>query len=153
MYANLCWFGCTSRLCELILSILLYKQRQYGEKPTGIEDNFVCPLCFTIWYQRVWNHVLLQAIETHLIRKSSGGLTYIAEWKGGLLEHKMGHLTCFAGGMFGLGADGAPSDKTGHHIELGAEIARTCHESYDRTSKYCTAAFSFTVWFCEGIFA
>ncbi|KAL9863764.1 mannosyl-oligosaccharide 1,2-alpha-mannosidase IA [Geothlypis trichas] len=75
----------------------------------------------------------VQAIETHLIRKSSGGLTYIAEWKGGLLEHKMGHLTCFAGGMFALGADGAPSDKTGHHIELGAEIARTCHESYDRT--------------------
>ncbi|KAI1240983.1 hypothetical protein IHE44_0009439 [Lamprotornis superbus] len=74
----------------------------------------------------------VQAIETHLIRKSSGGLTYIAEWKGGLLEHKMGHLTCFAGGMFALGADGAPSDKTGHHIELGAEIARTCHESYDR---------------------
>ncbi|NWS95221.1 MA1A1 mannosidase, partial [Mionectes macconnelli] len=75
----------------------------------------------------------VQAIEAHLIRKSSGGLTYIAEWKGGLLEHKMGHLTCFAGGMFALGADGAPSDKTGHHIELGAEIARTCHESYDRT--------------------
>uniref|UniRef100_A0A8D2NSW9 alpha-1,2-Mannosidase n=1 Tax=Zosterops lateralis melanops TaxID=1220523 RepID=A0A8D2NSW9_ZOSLA len=75
----------------------------------------------------------VQAIETHLIRKSSGGLTYIAEWKGGLLEHKMGHLTCFAGGMFALGADGAPSDKTGHHIELGAEIAKTCHESYDRT--------------------
>ncbi|XP_078504596.1 mannosyl-oligosaccharide 1,2-alpha-mannosidase IA [Lissotriton helveticus] len=75
----------------------------------------------------------VQAIEKHLIRKSSSGLTYIAEWKGGLLEHKMGHLTCFAGGMYALGADGAPSDKTGHHIELGAEITRTCHESYDRT--------------------
>ncbi|OCT78104.1 mannosyl-oligosaccharide 1,2-alpha-mannosidase IA [Xenopus laevis] len=75
----------------------------------------------------------VQAVETHLIRKSSSGLTYIAEWKGGLLEHKMGHLTCFAGGMFALGADGAPEDKTGHHIELAAEIARTCHESYDRT--------------------
>ncbi|NXK17972.1 MA1A1 mannosidase, partial [Arenaria interpres] len=86
----------------------------------------------------------VQAIETHLIRKSSGGLTYIAEWKGGLLEHKMGHLTCFAGGMFGLGADGAPNDKMGHHIELGAEIARTCHESYDRTSmKLGPEAFRF----------
>ncbi|KYO18921.1 mannosyl-oligosaccharide 1,2-alpha-mannosidase IB [Alligator mississippiensis] len=86
----------------------------------------------------------VQAIETHLIRKSSGGLTYIAEWKGGLLEHKMGHLTCFAGGMFALGADGAPADKTGHHIELGAEIARTCHESYDRTSmKLGPEAFRF----------
>uniref|UniRef100_A0A8C4YHC5 alpha-1,2-Mannosidase n=1 Tax=Gopherus evgoodei TaxID=1825980 RepID=A0A8C4YHC5_9SAUR len=86
----------------------------------------------------------VQSIETHLIRKSSGGLTYIAEWKGGLLEHKMGHLTCFAGGMFALGADGAPNDKTGHHIELGAEIARTCHESYDRTSmKLGPEAFRF----------
>ncbi|XP_075453867.1 mannosyl-oligosaccharide 1,2-alpha-mannosidase IA [Ascaphus truei] len=86
----------------------------------------------------------VQAIETHLIRKSSGGLTYIAEWKGGLLEHKMGHLTCFTGGMFALGADGAPSDKTGHHIELAAEIARTCHESYDRTTmKLGPEAFRF----------
>ncbi|XP_073432016.1 mannosyl-oligosaccharide 1,2-alpha-mannosidase IA-like [Dendrobates tinctorius] len=86
----------------------------------------------------------VQSIETHLIRKSSNGLTYIAEWKGGLLEHKMGHLTCFAGGMFALGADGAPSDKTGHHIELAAEIAKTCHESYDRTTmKLGPEAFRF----------
>ncbi|KAH0622267.1 hypothetical protein JD844_024414 [Phrynosoma platyrhinos] len=86
----------------------------------------------------------VQSIDTHLIRKSSTGLMYIAEWKGGLLEHKMGHLTCFAGGMFVLGADGAPPEKTGHHIELGAEIARTCHESYDRTSmKLGPEAFRF----------
>uniref|UniRef100_A0A8C7ZNT0 alpha-1,2-Mannosidase n=1 Tax=Oryzias sinensis TaxID=183150 RepID=A0A8C7ZNT0_9TELE len=86
----------------------------------------------------------LQAIETSLIRKSSGGLTYIAEWKGGLLEHKMGHLTCFAGGMIALGADGAPGDKTGHQMELAAEIARTCHESYARTAlKLGPEAFRF----------
>lgn len=86
----------------------------------------------------------VQAIETHLIRKSSNGLTYIAEWKGGLLEHKMGHLTCFAGGMFALGADAAPNDKTGHQIELAAEITKTCHESYDRTAmKLGPEAFRF----------
>ncbi|KAF3703041.1 Mannosyl-oligosaccharide 1,2-alpha-mannosidase IA [Channa argus] len=86
----------------------------------------------------------LQAIETNLIRKSSSGLTYIAEWKGGLLEHKMGHLTCFAGGMIALGADGAPSEKTGHQMELAAEIARTCHESYSRTAlKLGPEAFRF----------
>lgn len=76
-----------------------------------------------------------QAIEANLMRKSSSGLTYIAEWKGGLLEHKMGHLTCFAGGMIALGADGAPGDKTGHQMEQAAEIARTCHESYVRTGE------------------
>ncbi|KAM8725923.1 mannosyl-oligosaccharide 1,2-alpha-mannosidase IA [Acanthopagrus schlegelii] len=86
----------------------------------------------------------LQAIETNLMRKSSSGLTYIAEWKGGLLEHKMGHLTCFAGGMIALGADGAPSDKTGHQMEQAAEIARTCHESYSRTAlKLGPEAFRF----------
>ncbi|MBN3283984.1 MA1A1 mannosidase, partial [Polyodon spathula] len=86
----------------------------------------------------------IQAIESHLIRKSSGGFTYIAEWKGGLLEHKMGHLTCFAGGMFALGADGAPDEKTGHQMELAAEIARTCHESYSRTTlKLGPEAFRF----------
>ncbi|XP_036942007.1 mannosyl-oligosaccharide 1,2-alpha-mannosidase IA isoform X1 [Acanthopagrus latus] len=86
----------------------------------------------------------LQAIETNLMRKSSSGLTYIAEWKGGLLEHKMGHLTCFAGGMIALGADGAPSDKTGHQMEQAAEIARTCHESYTRTAlKLGPEAFRF----------
>ncbi|CAI5684259.1 mannosyl-oligosaccharide 1,2-alpha-mannosidase IA [Oreochromis niloticus] len=86
----------------------------------------------------------LQAIETNLMRKSTNGLTYIAEWKGGLLEHKMGHLTCFAGGMIALGADGAPGDKTGHQMEQAAEIARTCHESYARTTlKLGPEAFRF----------
>ncbi|TWW68578.1 Mannosyl-oligosaccharide 1,2-alpha-mannosidase IA [Takifugu flavidus] len=86
----------------------------------------------------------LQAIEDNLMRKSSGGLTYIAEWKGGLLEHKMGHLTCFAGGMMALGADGAPGDKTGRQMEQAAEIARTCHESYARTAlKLGPEAFRF----------
>ncbi|MGH0121246.1 UNVERIFIED_CONTAM: hypothetical protein FKN15_025953 [Acipenser sinensis] len=56
----------------------------------------------------------------------------------------MGHLTCFAGGMFALGADGAPDEKTGHQMELAAEIARTCHESYSRTTlKLGPEAFRF----------
>lgn len=49
----------------------------------------------------------------------------------------MGHLACFAGGMFALGADGSPDDKAGHYLQLGAEIAHTCHESYDRTGEEC----------------
>ncbi|XP_072901528.1 mannosyl-oligosaccharide 1,2-alpha-mannosidase IB isoform X2 [Hemitrygon akajei] len=75
----------------------------------------------------------VQAIEKHLIRKSNSGLTFIGEWKNGHLERKMGHLTCFAGGMFALGADGSPNDKAGHYLQLGAEIAHTCHQSYDKT--------------------
>uniref|UniRef100_A0A2D4M3S0 alpha-1,2-Mannosidase n=6 Tax=Micrurus TaxID=8634 RepID=A0A2D4M3S0_9SAUR len=86
----------------------------------------------------------IEAIEKHLIRKSNGGLTFIGEWKNGHLERKMGHLTCFAGGMFALGADGSRDEKAGHYLQLGAEIAHTCHESYDRTTlKLGPEAFKF----------
>lgn len=100
------------------------------------EMDQLCHLAGFLYFPSAFeskNRGIFQAIETNLMRKSSSGLTYIAEWKGGLLEHKMGHLTCFAGGMIALGADGAPGDKTGHQMEQAAEIARTCHESYART--------------------
>jgi len=72
------------------------------------------------------------SVEKHLIGHSSSGLTYLGEWRSGRLEPKMGHLTCFAGGMFALGAEG--SDNKEHYMELGAQIAHTCHESYDRST-------------------
>lgn len=81
-------------------------------------------------------HVLIQAIETNLVQKSSGGLTYVAEWRGGILDHKMGHLACFAGGMVGIGADDGASEKRQHYLDLAAEITNTCHESYSRSGEY-----------------
>lgn len=75
----------------------------------------------------------LQAIETYLVNVSPGGLTYIAEWRGGILDHKMGHLACFSGGMIALGADDAKEDKRAYYRELAAQITRTCHESYARS--------------------
>lgn len=74
-----------------------------------------------------------QAIETHLLNVSPGGLTYIAEWRGGILDHKMGHLACFAGGMIALGAADAKEEKKAHYRELAAQITKTCHESYARS--------------------
>ena len=82
------------------------------------------------------------AIEKHVLGKSSSGLMYLGEWRSNRLEPKMGHLTCFAGGMFALGADGS-NDKS-HYMELGAGIAHTCHESYDRsTTKIGPESFRF----------
>ncbi|XP_059810633.1 mannosyl-oligosaccharide 1,2-alpha-mannosidase IA-like isoform X3 [Hypanus sabinus] len=86
----------------------------------------------------------LQAIETNLVRRSASGLTYIAEWRGGILDHKMGHLACFSGGMLAMGADDAPADKSKHYMELAAEITFTCHESYKRSAtKLGPEAFRF----------
>lgn len=76
---------------------------------------------------------MLQAIEANLVQKSPGGLTYMAEWRGGILDHKMGHLACFSGGMIGIGADDGEPEKRQHYLDLAAEITHTCHESYSRS--------------------
>ncbi|XP_016071859.1 PREDICTED: mannosyl-oligosaccharide 1,2-alpha-mannosidase IC [Miniopterus natalensis] len=89
----------------------------------------------------------LKAIDTYLVKVSPEGLTYIAEWRGGILDHKMGHLACFSGGMIALGAEDAEEDKRAHYRELAAQITKTCHESYDRSdTKLGPEAF----WFNSG---
>ncbi|XP_010574652.1 PREDICTED: mannosyl-oligosaccharide 1,2-alpha-mannosidase IC [Haliaeetus leucocephalus] len=86
----------------------------------------------------------LEAIEKHLVKKSAGGLTYIAEWRGGILDHKMGHLACFSGGMIALGAEHAGQERKQHYMDLAAEITNTCHESYARSdTKLGPEAFRF----------
>jgi len=84
-------------------------------------------------------------IEDMLIQTSPGGLTYIAEWKYGKLEHKMDHLACFAGGMYGLAAHEEKDAKSARWLEIGKGITDTCHQSYDRTdTKLGPEAFRFS---------
>ncbi|PIO60254.1 glycosyl hydrolase family 47 [Teladorsagia circumcincta] len=45
-----------------------------------------------------------EAIQKNMIFKSKTGLTYVAELRNGLPEHKMSHLACFVVGMFALQA-------------------------------------------------
>lgn len=85
----------------------------------------------------------VESIEANMIKVSAGGLTYIGEYKSSRVEPKMGHLTCFAGGMLALGAKGSKDEQ--HYIDLGAEITRTCHESYKHSPlKLGPEAFGFT---------
>merc|ERR1719500_1435294 len=65
-------------------------------------------------------------IEEMLIQKSPSGLTYIAEWKYGRLEHKMEHLACFAGGMYGLAAHEEKDEKSERWMEIAKGITNTC---------------------------
>lgn len=84
----------------------------------------------------------VKAMETKMLQKSPGGMVYLAEYKSGRLEHKMDHLGCFCGGMFALGAE--HSDEKEKYLKLGADIAHTCHESYDRAAtKLGPEAFRF----------
>ncbi|CAH1719279.1 unnamed protein product [Chironomus riparius] len=74
------------------------------------------------------------AIMEHMVRKSSpGGLTYVSDMKFDRLEHKMDHLACFAGGLFGLGARTLQNQYAEKYMEVAEGITNTCHESYVRT--------------------
>uniref|UniRef100_A0A3Q3BXN3 alpha-1,2-Mannosidase n=1 Tax=Haplochromis burtoni TaxID=8153 RepID=A0A3Q3BXN3_HAPBU len=71
-------------------------------------------------------YTALEAIEANLVQKSPGGLTYMAEWRGGILDHKMGHLACFSGGMIGIGADDATKlGPEAFRFDSGAEATAT----------------------------
>ncbi|KAG5683523.1 hypothetical protein PVAND_012797 [Polypedilum vanderplanki] len=74
------------------------------------------------------------AIIEHMVRKSSpSGLTYVSDMKFDRLEHKMDHLACFAGGLFGLGSRTLQNQHADKYMEVAEGITNTCHESYIRT--------------------
>lgn len=73
------------------------------------------------------------AIAEQMIRTSPGGLTYVSDMKFDRLEHKMDHLACFAGGLFGLGATTLDNQHSSKFMELAQGITNTCHESYIRS--------------------
>ena len=68
------------------------------------------------------------------MRQAPGGLWYLGELKRTRLEPKMGHLTCFAGGMFALGSKHMKSqtDKD-YWMDMAKNIGETCHESYKKS--------------------
>ncbi|CAG2102386.1 unnamed protein product [Medioppia subpectinata] len=78
----------------------------------------------------------IAAVDKQLVQKSAQkGLTYLAKLSYGHLEHKMEHLACFTGGMFGLGALHASDRRTkDHFMALAAALTDTCAESYGRTA-------------------
>ncbi|XP_053678748.1 mannosyl-oligosaccharide alpha-1,2-mannosidase IA [Anopheles nili] len=75
----------------------------------------------------------MQAIIKHMVRNSPSGLTYVSDMKFDRLEHKMDHLACFAGGLFGLGGTSLSNQYSQQYMEIGEGLTNTCHESYIRT--------------------
>ncbi|PBC25580.1 Mannosyl-oligosaccharide alpha-1,2-mannosidase isoform B [Apis cerana cerana] len=84
------------------------------------------------------------AIDQHMIKTSQGKLLYVSDLKYDRLEHKMGHLACFAGGMFALGAKTLQNELSDRYMTIAAGLTNTCHESYDRSyTKLGPEAFHF----------
>lgn len=78
-------------------------------------------------YLRAVNGVLNKLVYT----SKQSNFTYLADIEYDRLQNRMGHLACFAGGMFALGGKELGLNK---HLELGVALTATCHESYKRTS-------------------
>lgn len=81
----------------------------------------------------------MKAARSHLIGKSTNGLTYAGEYSHGRLQAKMGHLACFSGGMFALTAmkvDSLTDTERNEFKQLAADITNTCHESYIKTETH-----------------
>ena len=80
----------------------------------------------------------MDGIKKNLLQVSAEGFTYIGELSYGYLDPKMGHLACFAGGLFALTAmhtKGFLSDQErSQYATLAEEVTRTCRESYVQTA-------------------
>jgi mannosyl-oligosaccharide alpha-1,2-mannosidase len=76
----------------------------------------------------------VDAIDKNLVKRTNSGMMYITDMKNGRSDGKMQHLTCFAGGMFALGATHATNGQSDHYMELARGVANVCHESYQRTA-------------------
>ena len=49
---------------------------------------------------RIMYDEAIEAITEHMIKTSLGKLVYVSDLKYDRLEHKMGHLACFAGKLY-----------------------------------------------------
>ncbi|KAF4520938.1 hypothetical protein B566_EDAN008913 [Ephemera danica] len=76
----------------------------------------------------------MQPLMTHMIRNSNSGLVYVSDMKFDRLEHKMDHLACFAGGLFGLASRTLDNNLSVRYMEVAEGLTNTCHESYIRTT-------------------
>ena len=76
----------------------------------------------------------VRGIEEKLLHYSKRDELYLAERRGGMLDHKMDHLACFAGGMFGLAAKEEENEIISlKWMSIAQGITETCRKSYDTT--------------------
>ena len=70
------------------------------------------------------------AIKKHLIKLSANGDLYLTTGSTSYKGSDMEHLTCFAGGMFALGAMSKKEDNWEEMLAIGANLTETCYKMY-----------------------
>ena len=89
-------------------------------------------------YRSMWDKAV-HGVHTQLVQRSKpNGLTYVAERKYQLIQHRMEHLACFMGGALALGAythpDGLQSTNAQRDLKVGKALTYTCYQMYARTT-------------------
>jgi mannosyl-oligosaccharide alpha-1,2-mannosidase len=100
--------------------------------------------------RQMYDEAMNAFVANDLVRVSKPShLMYIAEWDNGQVNDIVGHLACFAGGMFALGSHVDPrppgTPERERDMEIGKNFTNTCHESYIRSaSRIGPEIFRFT---------
>ncbi|KAJ3263777.1 Mannosyl-oligosaccharide 1,2-alpha-mannosidase IA, partial [Borealophlyctis nickersoniae] len=85
---------------------------------------------------RVWYDEAAQDIATHLVQVS-GQSVYVPDAyhmnSGWSPQPTFHHLTCFAGGMFAMGALTHRRGNWTHHLDIGRRITETCMAAYKKS--------------------
>eukprot|EP01096_Ripella_sp_DP13-Kostka_P004995 TRINITY_DN1758_c0_g2_i2.p1 TRINITY_DN1758_c0_g2~~TRINITY_DN1758_c0_g2_i2.p1 ORF type:complete len:677 (+),score=226.34 TRINITY_DN1758_c0_g2_i2:42-2072(+) len=68
-----------------------------------------------------------------LVRESKAGHLFIEDVRNGRPQNRMEHLSCFSGGMFGLGSQEGAVSNPDKQLEVGAGLTETCFNSYKAT--------------------
>eukprot|EP01132_Coremiostelium_polycephalum_P002399 gene2399-2966_t len=83
-------------------------------------------------YQRMYMETATSAIK-HLYKVSPKGQGYATNLNNNRPTHAQEHLSCFSGGMFGLGAAmnvSGNEELNDRHMQVAREITKTCAETY-----------------------
>jgi len=75
----------------------------------------------------------MTTVQEKLVKTSRGGWLHLVDMRNRRVLPKMGHLACFAGGMYMLAVKGAASDKAAVYTENAKGITATCHHAYNTT--------------------
>lgn len=76
----------------------------------------------------------MKAMIEKLVKKTAGGLTYVAELEHGHIRDRMDHLACFVAGMLVMGSRTLPKEEVDRRWEdVASGLTDTCYEMYKRS--------------------
>lgn len=87
-------------------------------------------------WREMYDRAMDGVVSTLHQKSSPSGLSYVADWDGSRINHKMDHLVCFLPGVLALGAytslEGLESPRSQRDLALAKALTYTCYQMYAR---------------------